>query len=94
MLASLRMRTKRPVMNIIIIAALRARAAEPYHLKTGGYGPGFSPFSVKSVLTQYQHAHSIITRTRRGSNNNNCIPIGRAQRVNHMFRNTFPMRYN
>ena len=26
-------------MNIIIIAALRARAAKPYHLKTGGYGP-------------------------------------------------------
>ena len=42
------MRTKRPVMNIIIIAALRARAAKPYHLKTGGYGPAIDYVSMAS----------------------------------------------
>ena len=37
------------VMNIIIIAALRARTAKPYHLKTGGYGPDVHMY--ESALT-------------------------------------------
>ena len=53
MLASLRMRTKRLVMNIIIIAALRARAAKPYHLKIGGYGPVWGSLALAPIMLGY-----------------------------------------
>ena len=54
---------KRLVMNIIILTALRARAAKPYHLITGGYGPDMVLKKAAERLPTAHHCKHKNTKT-------------------------------